>query len=234
MYKIVIVDDNWEICELFKVMLENLEIFQVISFENGTSFYEYIYDENDIDVAIIDVDLPDVSGFDIISFLRKEEGSELPIMVVSAFEDFNHKMKALELGADDYIAKPLNMFEVVLKINNYLKKRRFVEELSDREEIMLEKAELLMMFENFIKTEVMDPIEAYVEDAKSIKAKAKTYEDVETFLEKMDSKLKNVYDRIEDVLNTSIKRRKKIEEKKKNLKTFEEIEEFFDSKLKKA
>jgi len=233
MYNIAIVDDNWEICELFKVMLENLEIFKVVSFENGNSFYEYIYDDNNIDVAIIDVDLPDISGFDIIKFLRKKIGASLPIMVVSAFEDFNHKMKALELGADDYIAKPLNMFEVVLKINNYLKKRKFVEQLTDREGIMLEKAEMLLMFEDFLKQEIMDPIENYIKETNIIKKQGFSNDNIQEFLESLDNKLTNVYQKIEDVLEKSIKRRNEIDEKKKDLKSFEEIENFFDSKLRK-
>jgi len=69
-FKIVMVDDNWEICELFKTIIQNLEMFEVVSFDKGHRFLEYIED-NPYDIAIIDIDLPDISGYEIIKEIRK-------------------------------------------------------------------------------------------------------------------------------------------------------------------
>jgi len=232
MYKIAIVDDNWEICELFKVMLENLEIFEVISFDNGQLFMDYLLDKNGMDVAIIDLDLPDVSGYDIIGYLRRNFSASLPVIVITAFNDFNHKIKALELGADDYIVKPVNMFEVVLKINNFMKKKKFIEEILSREEIIKEKAEMLSVFEEFIKDEILLPLENHLDSIKGLKLHKEPEPKVLNFLDELDNKLKDTSVKIDNILKLYQDKKQAIDSRKKDLQSISEIEEIFNTNMK--
>ncbi|MCX8059287.1 MAG: response regulator transcription factor [Spirochaetes bacterium] len=235
MYKIVIVDDNWETCELFKVMLENLEIFKVVAFESGESFLEFIKDGENFDVAIIDLDLPDVHGFDLIKNLRENFSITLPIIVITGFGDSNHKFKALSLGADDYIVKPINMFEVVLKISNFVKKKIFIEEILNREEIIREKATMLNMFVEFIKNQLYQPMEEFLIKIKEIKDNKnleKKFEESFNFLNQLDNKLIETMKKIEGVLNIYNDKKNEIETRKKKLQSLAEIEEVIDLNIK--
>jgi len=155
-YKIIIVDDNWEICILFKTIIQNLEMFEVVSFDNGSKFLEFIEDEA-FDVAIIDIDLPDISGYELIKKLREDNFNYIPVVVISAFDDFSHKIKALELGADDYIVKPVNVFEVVIKLNNLLKRQTYLCEINKRESIIQDKTEIIDMLKTFFHDKVYLP-----------------------------------------------------------------------------
>lgn len=235
MYKIVIVDDNWETCELFKVMLENLEIFKVISFESGNAFLDYIKEGEIFDVSIIDLDLPDIHGFELIKYLRENCNITLPIIVITGFGDTNHKFKALSLGADDYIVKPVNIFEVVLKISNFVKKKIFVEEIFNREEIIKEKANMINMFVSFIKNEIYVPMEQFLEKVKEIKDdknSEKNFEKTYKFIDEIDKKLNSSLKKMQDVLAIYEEKKDEIEKRKRKLQSLAEIEEMIDGNLK--
>lgn len=234
-YNVGILDDNWEVSELFKIILENLEIFKVVSFDHGKSFMEYLYDEKPLDIAIIDLDLPDTTGYEVIKFLRESNYKYLPIIVITAFEDFNHKVKALEMGADDYIVKPINIFEVVLKINNYLKKKKYIEEILRRESIIKDKAEVVYLLESFIKDVVLERVKKTRDEVKKIKEQ-KTNEEqmLKRMLKKVDESVNELYNDIEKLLAITKTKKETIELKKEKMKSFKEIEELFNNALKKS
>lgn len=77
--------------------------------------------EYPVDVAIIDIGLPEMSGIDIIKQLRKE-GSKLPILVLTARGRWQDKVEGLEAGADDYLVKPFHMEELLARINALLRR----------------------------------------------------------------------------------------------------------------
>jgi two-component system KDP operon response regulator KdpE len=77
---------------------------------------------NPIDVLVLDLGLPDMSGFDIIRQLR-ERGSAVPIIVLSSRADEAGKVKALDSGADDYVTKPFGVDELLARIRAALRHR---------------------------------------------------------------------------------------------------------------
>ncbi len=80
---------------------------------------EYYATEFAITLAIIDLGLPDRSGTELIEKLR-QQGSEFPILILTAREHWQDKVKGLNSGADDYVVKPFNLDEIIARINALL------------------------------------------------------------------------------------------------------------------
>ncbi len=77
--------------------------------------------EYPVDIAIIDIGLPELSGIEIIKQLRKD-GSQLPILVLTARSRWQDKVEGLEAGADDYLVKPFQMEELLARIHALLRR----------------------------------------------------------------------------------------------------------------
>lgn len=119
MYTICYVEDEEDLSSLIKVYLEK-EGYQVISFSKGSDAVSYI--GNKVDIWILDIMLKDdINGYDIIKEIRKENDS-VPVIFTSARDQDLDKILGLELGSDDYIAKPFSPKELVLRINNIIKR----------------------------------------------------------------------------------------------------------------
>ena len=101
---ILIVDDEKEIADLLEVYLTN-DNYSVYKFYNGTDALRCI-EENDIDLAILDVMLPDTDGFQLCQKIR--ENFYFPVIMLTAKIEDNDKIMGLTIGADDYITKPFN------------------------------------------------------------------------------------------------------------------------------
>lgn len=118
--RILIVDDEKEIADLIEVYL-NYEGYQVYKFYNGTDALKCI-ESNKLDLAILDVMLPDMDGFRICQKIR--EKYFFPIIMLTAKSEDMDKIMGLTMGADDYITKPFNPLEVVARVKTQL--RRYV------------------------------------------------------------------------------------------------------------
>jgi two-component system copper resistance phosphate regulon response regulator CusR len=75
------------------------------------------------DLIVLDVMLPDKSGWDILLELRKKDPST-PVIYLSALDDVHHRVKGLELGADDYLGKPFSFSELLARIRTLLRRNR--------------------------------------------------------------------------------------------------------------
>ncbi|MEE0510212.1 MAG: VanR-ABDEGLN family response regulator transcription factor [Peptococcaceae bacterium] len=115
---ILIVDDEAELAELLAVYLRNGG-FRVTLCGDGACALHCIESEA-IDLAILDVMLPDMSGFDICRTIRQQHF--FPIIMLTAKIDDNDKIFGLTLGADDYITKPFNPLEVVARVRTQLRR----------------------------------------------------------------------------------------------------------------
>jgi len=82
---------------------------------------QYIGDEFPIDIAIVDLGLPDLSGMELIRGWR-EAGYDFPILVLTARSDWQDKVEGLEAGADDYVTKPFQQEEVVARVGALLRR----------------------------------------------------------------------------------------------------------------
>ncbi|WP_428260136.1 VanR-ABDEGLN family response regulator transcription factor [Gallibacter sp. Marseille-QA0791] len=119
--KILIVDDETAIADLMEVYLKN-EGYDVLKFYDGKSAIKCIDNETDIDLALLDVMLPDMDGFSICLHIREKHFYPV-IMLTAKVEDMD-KITGLTLGADDYITKPFNPLEVVARVKTQLRRYR--------------------------------------------------------------------------------------------------------------
>lgn len=118
--KILIVDDEKEIADLLEVYLKN-DGYKVYKFYSGMDALKCI-DKTELDLAIIDVMLPDIDGFRICQKIR--EKFYYPIIMLTAKIKDSDKIMGLTIGADDYITKPFNPLEVIARVKTQL--RRYV------------------------------------------------------------------------------------------------------------
>lgn len=119
MFKICLVEDEIDLANLIKTYLEKAG-YQVICFTKGSEAIEYI--DKDVDLWILDIMLgDDVNGYDMIKAIRKKD-TNVPVIFTSARDQDLDKILGLELGSDDYITKPYSSKELVLRVNNIIKR----------------------------------------------------------------------------------------------------------------
>lgn len=118
-YKVLVADDEMEIRELLKIYLEK-DGYQVMEAGDGIEALEMIR-KYEPDIAMIDIMMPRLDGFHLLKKIR--EFSNLPVIILSAKILDSDKILGLDLGADDYLAKPVNPLEAVARVNAQL--RRF-------------------------------------------------------------------------------------------------------------
>lgn len=116
---ILVVDDEKEIADLVEVYLEN-EGFTIFKFYNAQDALDCI-DTMKLDLAVLDVMLPDIDGFAICRRIR--ESHNFPVIMLTAREQEIDKINGLALGADDYVTKPFRPLELVARVKAQL--RRF-------------------------------------------------------------------------------------------------------------
>ena len=118
-YTILVADDEKEIRELLRLYLENAG-YKVIEAEDGQQALDLLR-SNEIDLCLLDIMMPKMDGYHVLQELRKE--SNIPVVIISAKGADSEKILGLNLGADDYMAKPFNPLEAVARVNSNI--RRF-------------------------------------------------------------------------------------------------------------
>lgn len=116
--KILIAEDDADIVELLRLYLTN-EGFEVLSAPNGEDALR-ILDETKIDLAVLDIMMPKMDGYELTKRIRA--AGNLPVLILSARNMDSDKILGLDLGADDYMTKPFNPLEVVARINSNLRR----------------------------------------------------------------------------------------------------------------
>jgi two-component system response regulator VanR len=116
--KILVVDDEKEIADLIEVYLKN-DGYTVYKYYNGTDALQCI-GETTLDLAVLDIMLPDIDGFRICQKIR--EKYFYPVIMLTAKVEDGDKIMGLTLGADDYITKPFNPLEVVARVKTQLRR----------------------------------------------------------------------------------------------------------------
>lgn len=116
--RILIAEDDKYISNFICMSLEQ-EGYRCLKADTGGEAVSLCY-ANNPDVIILDLGLPDMDGMEVIRHIRS--GSDRPIIVVSARQEENEKIRALDLGADDYVVKPFYMGELMARIRVALRK----------------------------------------------------------------------------------------------------------------
>ena len=117
--KILLLEDDQILCESLKEYLE-LEGYEVDVAHRGTEVFDLTF-SNSYDLYILDVNVPDTDGFDVLSEL-KEAGDETPAIYITAMTDITSISRGFKIGADDYIKKPFDPEELVIRIKSKYEK----------------------------------------------------------------------------------------------------------------
>ena len=117
--KIAVIEDNKTNIKLIRYQLEAAG-FDINVEETGNAGLKTIRNQKP-DMIILDIGLPDIDGFEVCKTLRNDATTkDYPIIMLTAKGDDRDKIEGLSLGADDYITKPYNAEELILRINNLL------------------------------------------------------------------------------------------------------------------
>ena len=119
---ILLVEDEEHLLKTIQLNLE-LENFTVTTAVTGTEAIKK-FRTNKFELVILDVMLPEINGFDICEEIRKEN-KQLPILLLTAKNSSSDRIQGLKLGADDYLTKPFNLEELLLRVHNLLKRNTY-------------------------------------------------------------------------------------------------------------
>lgn len=120
---ILLVEDNARISEFLVKGLEESGFFITLA-ENGTDARRLI-SQKEWNIILLDIMLPDIDGIELLQYIRYKK-INTPILVISALGEPDDKVKALDYGADDYLAKPFHFKELVARINALTRRANLV------------------------------------------------------------------------------------------------------------
>ncbi|SHH85174.1 response regulator transcription factor [Clostridium grantii] len=118
MYSIYLVEDEERLRKLLVLYLEK-EGYKIKSFSNGEDALNHIYD--DVDLWILDIGLPGIDGFELITNIKKSN-EDMPVIFTSARDSEMDRIMGLKFGSDDYLTKPFSVQELILRVDKLLKR----------------------------------------------------------------------------------------------------------------
>lgn len=116
--KILIVDDEHDIADLLEVYLKN-ENYTIYKYYSAKEALDFIKEE-EVDLAILDIMLPDINGFTLCQKIREKH--TYPIIMLTAKDEETDKITGLTLGADDYVTKPFRPLELIARVKAQLRR----------------------------------------------------------------------------------------------------------------
>lgn len=118
MTTVMVVDDEKHIRELIRLYLED-EGMDVVEVPNGEEAWQY-YRQHQVDLIVLDVMMPRMDGWELCRRLR--EAGDKPLLMITAKGEPLDRIKGLELGTDDYMVKPYEPLELVMRVKARLNK----------------------------------------------------------------------------------------------------------------
>ena len=133
MPNILIADDEKEIVRLLRIYLETDDV-TVFEANDGAQALD-ILERNDVDLALVDIMMPKIDGYQVIKKIRQQE-KYIPVMVISAKITLSDRVLGIDLGADDYITKPFEPLEVAAKVKAQLRRLNVTSPQAQRESLI--------------------------------------------------------------------------------------------------
>lgn len=125
MLKILIAEDDAELRRLFTRSLERSG-YQVLGAADGREALD-ILDREYVDLIISDIMMPRVDGYELVSSLR-DSGITIPVLMITARDAFDDMRRGFLSGTDDYMVKPVNVSEMILRVGALLRRARMISE----------------------------------------------------------------------------------------------------------
>lgn len=119
MHKILIIEDDSPLLELYSIALKK-EGYDTVTAQNGQEAWD-ILEKESIDLIITDIMMPVMDGYEFVELLRRENPA-LPVLMITAKDDFSSKSRGFSLGTDDYMTKPIDINEMVLRVKALLRR----------------------------------------------------------------------------------------------------------------
>lgn len=139
-YKILVIDDDGDLCNLIRKYLE-LEGYEVVVQHDGV---EGLLEAqtNEYQLIVLDVMLPKMSGFDVLAAIRKS--SNVPVLMLTAKDSEGDKVSGLRMGADDYITKPFNNSEFIARVQSIIRRYTVFNTPADKEKQIITSGDLII------------------------------------------------------------------------------------------
>lgn len=179
MFKVLIVEDDKELMQLFyRVLVKNG--YQALTAENGLAALAVLEREY-VDLILSDIMMPQMDGYELVSSLR-DSGDSTPVLMITAKDSFPDMRQGFLSGTDDYMVKPVNVNEMVLRVGALLRRSKMISERmqtlggtvlsydsmtvsTPKEKILLPQKEFLLLYKMasypgkiFTRQQLMDEI----------------------------------------------------------------------------
>ncbi|MCH7557707.1 MAG: response regulator [Planctomycetes bacterium] len=125
---VLVVDDNQQNLELLQAYLEDVDC-QAVSARDGLEALEIIA-KDPPDLILLDVMMPKMSGFEVCKRIKNDpKTSDIPVIMVTALNEFGDIERAIDSGTDDFLSKPVNKLELLTRIKTMLKLKHLSDKL---------------------------------------------------------------------------------------------------------
>ena len=148
---ILIVDDNTDNRQLLSDIAESMQLTPVQAASGGEALR--IAQDQLPDLIILDVNMPGMSGFEVVALLKSNERTaKIPVIMLTAMTDVDHRVQGLQLGADDYVAKPFNPRELMERMRTRLRSKTATDELIQTQQMIRDT------FERYVSPAVVEQL----------------------------------------------------------------------------
>lgn len=152
LYKILIVEDDPVNKKILTSQLSSAK-YKVIAVETGEEALKHVNNDKEIDLVLLDLILPDLSGFTVCRAIREKYTLfEKPVIMVTAKNQIKDLLEGFEVGANDFLTKPYNIYELIARINSSISLKRVVEYNTSLEKINTLKSEIMDMAAHDLKS----------------------------------------------------------------------------------
>ncbi len=125
---ILVVDDNRENLELLEAYLEDLDCRTIPAYD-GPEALE-IVKRDKTDLILLDIMMPKMSGFEVCRRIKNDSSTNhIPVIMVTALNEFGDMQRAVDCGTDDFVSKPVNKLELLTRVKTMLKLKNLTDKL---------------------------------------------------------------------------------------------------------
>lgn len=131
MNKVLIIDDDKELCTLMKKCVEQENLTTVVAGGGIEGLHRLEENKNTCSLIILDIMMPDLDGFQVLQQIRQI--SNVPVLMLTAKSDEEDKVSGLRMGADDYLTKPFSINELMARVNSLIRRYTLLNPTSSAE-----------------------------------------------------------------------------------------------------
>lgn len=140
--RILIVDDNKVNVELIRAQLRTFPYELEVAYDGEEALAKIV--QHPPDLVLLDLMMPKVSGYEVCKMVKEDPRTQfIPVIIITALQELDDKLKAIELGADDFLVKPFNKIELTTRIRSLLKLKAMHDDLERTENILFSLAAAL-------------------------------------------------------------------------------------------